>query len=59
MEKSVIILILLPCLHYAHFLNQSMQLETVGLDMLNMDGTKIRDTLGNPIPTCELLLSFH
>ena len=31
-----------------------MQLETIGLDLLNMDGTKVRTELGNSIPTCEL-----
>lgn len=30
-----------------------MQLETVGLDLLNIDGTIQRDSLGRNIPTCE------
>ena len=30
-----------------------MQLETIGLEMLNMDGTVIKDNRGDPIPTYD------
>ena len=30
-----------------------MQLETIGLDMLNMDGTVIKDDRGDTIPTYD------
>jgi uncharacterized protein (DUF1800 family) len=30
-----------------------MQLETIGLDMLNKDGTPMLDKRGNPIPTYD------
>eukprot|EP00571_Detonula_confervacea_P017647 CAMPEP_0172312770 /NCGR_PEP_ID=MMETSP1058-20130122/18549_1 /TAXON_ID=83371 /ORGANISM="Detonula confervacea, Strain CCMP 353" /LENGTH=2999 /DNA_ID=CAMNT_0013026315 /DNA_START=101 /DNA_END=9097 /DNA_ORIENTATION=+ len=36
-----------------NFAREVMQLETVGLDMLNMDGTQIKDELGNTIPTYD------
>lgn len=32
-----------------------MQLETVGLDMLNMDGTLVKDNQGNSIPTYDTM----
>jgi uncharacterized protein (DUF1800 family) len=31
-----------------------MQLETIGLDMLNMDGTLMKDDRGNTIPTYDI-----
>ena len=34
-------------------LREVMQLETIGLEMLNMDGTVIKDDRGNPIPTYD------
>ena len=37
-----------------NFAREAMQLETVGLDMLKIDGTKELDDLGNSKPTCEL-----
>ena len=41
--------------HSVHSAREAMQLETVGLDMLNLDGTKKRDALGFSIPTCEVI----
>lgn len=40
----------LPDENYAR---EAMQLETVGLDMLNLDGTLELDSLGNSIPTYD------
>jgi hypothetical protein len=36
-----------------NYAREAMQLETVGLDMLNMDGTVIKDNLGQIIPTYD------
>ena len=36
-----------------NFAREVMQLETIGLDLLNIDGTIKRDSLGRSIPTCE------
>lgn len=36
-----------------NFAREAMQLETVGLDMLNLDGTLVLDRFGNNIPTCK------
>ena len=37
-----------------------MQLETIGLEMLNMDGTVIRDSQGIPVSTYDIndILTF-
>jgi cullin-associated NEDD8-dissociated protein 1 len=36
-----------------NYAREVMQLETIGLEMLNMDGTVIKDGRGNPIPTYD------
>jgi uncharacterized protein (DUF1501 family) len=36
-----------------NYAREVMQLETIGLEMLNMDGTVIKDDRGNPIPTYD------